>query len=174
MQDCVEPTRRGQTFCVTHDPSGTGPSRSGALDAERKRGRITTFVVVVVAGVLAVVGVRACTALTSSSPPGNSPSGVACATSNLSSDAGAFLGSNFGDDPRWAVVSSVEVKSGVLWMYTSLTPSETTTATEVCGLGSAWAYGDPQAVEQGVWGVSVRAADGQRMVQREGVSDSCY
>ena len=80
---------------------------------------------------------------------------------------------NFGDDARWALVSRVEVRSGVLWMYTILDGGEVSTATQVCGLGSAWAYGDPEAISEGIWGVTVRSVDGQQMIERNGPSDDC-
>lgn len=91
----------------------------------------------------------------------------------LSADADRYLARNFAGDPAYVVVQSVQVKSGVLWMYTSVPPGDVRSATAVCGLGSAWVYSDPEAISAQVWGVSVRASGGQRLVQRDGFGDAC-
>lgn len=83
------------------------------------------------------------------------------------------VATNFAGDAAYAVVQSVQVKSGVLWIYTSTPPGDTRSATAVCGLGSAWVYSDPDALDAQLWGVSVRASGGQRLVQREGFDDDC-
>lgn len=100
---------------------------------------------------------------------------VADVTQNagLSADAKRYLATNFAGDAAYTLVQSVQVKSGVLWMYTSIPPGDTRSATAVCGLGSAWVYSDPEAQSAQIWGVSVRASGGQRLVQRNGFDDDC-
>ena len=100
-------------------------------------------------------------------------SGTGPSDTSLASDASMYLRSNFPGDAAFILVNSVEVKSGVLWIKTAIPAGDVASAVAVCGLGSSWAYGDPAAVTAGIWGVSVRASDGQRLIQRDGIDDTC-
>lgn len=127
--------------------------------------------------IIAAVGFFIFKGCSASDSPSSTAGGGAAGTSDdaaLTADATAFISSNAAGSPESAVMTSFAVKSGVLWIYTSLPRSDVESAAAVCGQGSAWAYGDADALAANVWGVSVRASDGTGIVQRNGATDVCY
>lgn len=163
---CLRAAEEGRNFCAQHRDAD--PNQFPLLGC---------LVALVIAGLLvwgAVTLIRGGNEAPEL-PPGLPDAASANLTNqaSLARNADAYLQENFSDDPAYAVVQSVQVKTGVLWIQTSIPPGDTRSGTAVCGLGSAWAYGDPAAIDAGIWGVSVRASGGQRLVQREGPADDC-
>lgn len=165
---CLREVEPGKVFCSRHadsDPKG--------------------FPVLGCVLTLALIGLVAWGAVTyfrggSGSADGTELGGLPDAASSsvtqnagLARDAEDYMRTNFSETAEYAVVQSVQVKSGVLWINTSLFPGDMRSGTAVCGLGSAWAYSDPEAVAANIWGVSVRASGGQKLVQRDGFTDNC-
>ena len=165
---CLREVEAGTVFCSHH--AGSDPNGFPVL------GCVLT---------LAIIGLAVWAAFTyfrggSNSADGTVSEGLPDAASasvtryaGLAQDAEAYFGDNFSETAEYAVVQSLQVKSGVLWINTSLFPGDMRSGTAVCGLGSAWAYSDPEAVAANIWGVSVRASGGQKLVQRDGFADDC-
>ncbi len=165
---CLRQAEPGRMFCTKH--ADADPNQFPAL------GCVIALVITALIGWGIISLVRGGGDESAGSPgPGLVDAEVADVTqyARLSADADQYLATNFAGDAAYAVVQSVRVKSGVLWMYTSIPPGDTRSATAVCGLGSAWVYSDPDALDAQLWGVSVRASGGQRLVQREGFDDDC-
>lgn len=187
---CGNPREQDSQYCVIHGsdvvnvrtPGGIGGLQASGetLDQVRSAARINSCLTTILGGLIliAVVGVISgliYQRLTEEGPLDSLGAGTGGGggSASLRADASAFLRSGFSGSAEYAVISALEVRSGVLWITTSLAPGDFGSGTAVCGLGSAWAYGDPDAVQGNLWGVSVRARDGQRLVQRNGPSDTC-
>lgn len=161
---CFRSPEPGSKFCAKH-----------ANDDPNKFPFMTCGVMLLIAIAIGVWIFRAVTGSADSGTTSNVTSGTVSGGKSdaaLAADASTSL-STFSGDPAYALVDSVDVKSGVLWIYTSIPAGDTASAVAVCGLGSSWVYGDSDAISHGLWGVSVRASDGQRLIQRNGSSDSC-
>ena len=93
--------------------------------------------------------------------------------STLATKAKEFYDANYGaSDPFYSYVTSIFVENGVLQLYTSL-GVDREMGRKLCSLGSAWAYGAPEAIDAGIWGVSVRSSMGTEIGKRLNFASQC-